>query len=279
MSAVMKTSTSTPPQAKPRSSKPMNANTQKIAAFKPRVSHPTKALAITLQTHIAQSVFDTQWYRLHLALYNVIVMCNEAGEEDVAKELATLVDNMTNTLAQDLQEETDRLRLLRKQNGDEGYPDMSMPASHSLELSTPQAVRIIKKVLLPLDQLILEVEALWFDGEIDEGEKKAHAFPFKHAVTRFFNQVIGMQQRSHQSVLRRQEERRARRLDIEARREAKQAGVSAVAADLSAEAVNDAAVDQLSAESPLAAAEFEGAVAQLDGSDEIEEQAEEEAAS
>lgn len=193
------------PQRAPRraKNKPVKTNEAQLRSFKPAVSHPTRALDIKLQTHLAQDLYNAQFARAHVALYNVIVMCNEIGEPHVAEELRDVVNSMIDQVGEDIDAEVARLRELRDQRPSLGLPTMTAPLSASVEVTTPQALRLLARVLTPLDALLLEDEAAWFDGAIDEAERKAHQFEWKHKVAHLLTDIVQLQPRSLESVRRR----------------------------------------------------------------------------
>ncbi|MBK1719718.1 DUF1845 domain-containing protein [Thiocystis violacea] len=169
-----------------------------------RHSRPVFDLRLRIQSEYARRLLRDREFRpaVH-ALYGIEVILHLVGDDDEAERVETLIRARLEGLADELQREIARLRVLLADRGlDKTCPRYTHPITATVHVASP-AIALYANLIQELDRFLMGLDTLWLSGLLPSKERLAVALRWRHRIGGAGQEFIGLHRRAYAAAERR----------------------------------------------------------------------------
>lgn len=164
-----------------------------------RYSRPVFTQNLVLHTDQAQRVMNRVFSRVESAIYRTSAILMIIGDEKEANQVNTLISELIDGAAKDLQSDQARMDALRANNGIEALPEYTAPRTYTIQVSAPLAMRYVGLIRL-IDQVVPLIDALWISGVMDDKQRKEATFQWQQRLLRVGRRILDIERRAWRSA-------------------------------------------------------------------------------
>jgi hypothetical protein len=166
-------------------------------------SKPVLDQTFTIHSQNAQYVLQRghSFLLVVRALYAISVVLRIVGEESDMDQIEDLVSERIDAVAKRLGDEHARLKKLADDEGGVPVPRYTNPREVTLQLSSPELAQYVRLILL-LDQTLMLLDGLWFAGILSNKQRKDATHDLRRLVYGLGREIIDLERRARDSVVR-----------------------------------------------------------------------------
>jgi hypothetical protein len=185
-------------------------------ALKRRFSKPVFEQTLTIQSQNAQYVLQRghSFMLVVRALYSISVVLRILVEEAEMDQIEDLVSSRIDAVAERLNDEHARLKVLADAEGGVPLPRYTNPREVTLQVSSPALAQYVRLVLR-LDQTLMLLDGLWFAGVINNKLRKNLTHDLRRLVYGLGRELIDLERRARASAERAGRDDELKRADVE----------------------------------------------------------------
>lgn len=165
------------------------------------ISVPAFEQKMNLNTLQAQKVMSRVFARASDSLYRIDVILRIIGKEEHAQQVEEVIKAMFDEVETGLKNSAAQNAALLEENGIEDMPSYDAPYSERIRVTSPQVARFAAMVRR-LDKLVMEIDALWLTGIIDNGHRNEAAYRWQQRIIGLGSRIIGIERRARLAAKR-----------------------------------------------------------------------------
>ncbi|WP_200247985.1 hypothetical protein [Lamprobacter modestohalophilus] len=179
-------------------------------------SKPVLEQTLTIHSQNAQYVLQRghSFMLVVKALYSISVVLRILAEETEMDQIEDLVSSRIAAVAERLNNEHARLKVLADAEGGVPLPRYTNPREVTLQVSSPALAQYVR-LILRLDQTLMLLDGLWFAGVINNKLRKNLTHDLRRLVYGLGRDLIDLERRGRASVERADQEDALKRADAE----------------------------------------------------------------
>jgi len=166
-----------------------------------RFSRPVFEETITIHSSHAQRILDRGYYRVAAALYAIDVVLRIIGDHDEMDAVETLVDGHIQAFATTMEQERQRLLMLREQSGITRQVKYTRPVTLKIQISSPQMAQYTVLIQV-LDRLMMEIDSLWMNAVLTSKQKALAGYTWRVALLRIGREIMTLERRARDAAAR-----------------------------------------------------------------------------
>ena len=186
----------------------------KTPTSKRSFSKPIFEQTLTIHSQNAQYVLQRghSFMLVVKALYSISVVLRILVEEAEMDQIEDLVSSRIAAVAERLNDEHARLKVLADAEGGVPLPRYTNPREVTLQVSSPALAQYVRLVLR-LDQTLMLLDGLWFAGVVNNKLRKNLTHDLRRLVYGLGRELIDLERRGRASVERAHQEDALQRAD------------------------------------------------------------------
>ena len=166
-----------------------------------RFSRPVFEETITIHSSHAQRILERGYYRVAAALYAIDVVLRIIGAHDEMDAVEGLVDAHIQAFALKMEEEHQRLLLLRNQRAITRSVKYTRPLTLTIQISSPQMAQYTVLIQV-LDRLMMEIDSLWMNAALTSKQKAIAGYEWRVALLRIGRDIMALERRARDAAAR-----------------------------------------------------------------------------
>jgi hypothetical protein len=186
--------------------RPANNKQKKFAKKKRNTTslpRPVTRINVHIKCAETQRLFHRHYEKTDVALLWIDTILDQVAQHEAMSEADTLIKERMKTCADDLQQRIDQMKLIREENGlDDIELTYKNQYKQGVEAQTPMAIKFYNLFKL-MDQLMNEIDVLWFYEVIERNQRKDAANKSRIAISEVSIAIINFNTRA-QSLLKKQ---------------------------------------------------------------------------
>lgn len=163
------------------------------------ISIPAFEQTITLNTLQAQRVMERVFERAAGSLYRIDVILRIIGSEENAHSVENLIQEEIMGVSTILKDAAKQTAAVMEANGVEGTPLYNCPSTKPVRIVSPHVAQFLSLVRM-LDKLVMEIDALWLSGIVDNKNRNEEVYRWQQKVMGLGSRIIGIERRARKAA-------------------------------------------------------------------------------
>lgn len=159
---------------------------------RPQLSRPMMRRKLSLNSLQAQKVVDRSFSRVSSSLFSTDVILQIIADPEHVGRTEEVIAGMMDKVSDDLSLMIEQTSKNMSDNGIADLPEYTNPKLYDIEIISPQ-VAAFANLLVRLDVLTAQIDALWFNGVYTNQQRSKGTFEWQQRLIRLAGRIIGIE--------------------------------------------------------------------------------------